>query len=116
MFVLRRGEIARDAVEVYLMRRLRWTRLLCLAAGIFGLGAWPVAARTMRAPQPPPPRAVRVQYGDSLWTIARKHADPNRDVRAVVAEMLRVNNVDPQALQPGQTLLIPADCLPEGRS
>jgi Tfp pilus assembly protein FimV len=88
--------------------------LLCLAVGVFGVGAWPVAARTMRSPQPPPPLAVRVQYGESVWTIARKHADPDRDVRAVVAEMLRLNPVDPQALQPGQTLLIPADCLPKG--
>ena len=51
-------------------------------------------------------------YGRS----ARKHADPDLDVRAVVAEMQHANRVDPQALQPGQTLLIPADCLPEGRS
>ena len=97
------------------MRRVRWTRLLCLATTLFGLGAWPVAARTMHPAPTPPPREVRVRYGDSLWTIARHYGGPERDVRAVVSEMMRLNQVDPQALQAGQTLRIPADCLADRR-
>jgi hypothetical protein len=52
-----------------------------------------------------------VQYGDSIWTLARRYGDPRRDVRAVVAEIGRANGVNAAELQPGQRLLIPAECL-----
>jgi hypothetical protein len=52
-----------------------------------------------------------VQYGDSVWTLAKRYGDPHRDVRAVVAEILHANQVEAAALQPGQQLLIPAEYL-----
>jgi len=58
--------------------------------------------------EPRPPLSVQVEYGDSLWTIAREYGDPRRDVRAVVAEIRRANGVDPARLQPGSVLVIPA--------
>jgi hypothetical protein len=56
---------------------------------------------------------VKVEYGDSLWTIARRHGDPERDVRALVAEIRRTNGVDPGRLQPGSRIVVPVNCLPE---
>jgi Tfp pilus assembly protein FimV len=78
----------------------------------------PVAARTTREAQRPlvaPPLAVRVKYGDSLWTIARQYGDPNRDVREVVDAISKENGVEPGRLQPGETLRIPAEYLAAGR-
>lgn len=96
------------------MRKPRWARVIGLGLALGAAGAWPVAARTDRSPSPPPLR-VQVRYGDSVWTLARRYGDPHRDVRAVVAEILRANSVDAAALQPGRQLLIPASCLaPQG--
>jgi Tfp pilus assembly protein FimV len=58
---------------------------------------------------PSPPLLVRVEYGDSLWTIAREHGDPSRDVRETVAAIRHANGVDPGRLRPGAMLLIPLE-------
>ncbi len=96
------------------MGKWRRRRGILLGTTALLLAAWPVAARTARerTPETPPPLAVRVQYGDSLWTLAKQYGDPHRDVRALVAEMIRVNATQPGQLQPGQDLIIPANCLP----
>lgn len=91
-------------------RRPRWARWIGLGAAVGAMGVLPVAARTERTAAPPP-REVVVQYGDSFWTLARHFGDPRRDVRAVVAEIGRANGVNAAELQPGQRLLIPAECL-----
>jgi Tfp pilus assembly protein FimV len=58
---------------------------------------------------PRPPCLVCVDYGDSLWTIAREYGDPNRDVREIVAAIRRANDVDPGRLRPGRVLAIPSE-------
>jgi LysM repeat protein len=50
---------------------------------------------------------VVVRPGDTLWAIAERVA-PGQDPRPVVDAMVAVNNMDPGALVPGQTLLVPA--------
>lgn len=92
-------------------RRPRWGRWGLLAGVAITLGAVPVGARTERA-APRPPLRVEVRYGDSLWTLARRYGDPSRDVRDIVAEVMRANSISPQELQPGVELVIPAECLP----
>jgi LysM repeat protein len=52
-------------------------------------------------------RQVVVRPGDTLWAIAERVA-PTKDPRPLVDAMVAVNNVDPGALVPGQTLLVPA--------
>jgi nucleoid-associated protein YgaU len=85
----------------------RWAIIGATAAA---LAAVPVAARPEREEERPP-LAVVVHHGDSLWTLARERGDPRRDVREVVWEMLRMNEVDPGQLQPGMVILIPASAL-----
>ncbi len=88
------------------MRRVRrrwWGVLASVAAAMWVLSA---AARPEAAP--PPPLVVEVAYGDSLWTLARRHGDPEQDVREVVMAMMQANDIAPGQLQPGQRLLIPA--------
>jgi len=92
-------------------RRPRWARLILGGAALRGAGAWPVAARSAKAPPTPAARMVQVKYGDSVWTLAREHGDPRRDVRATVDRILRANRVQAGRLQPGQSLRIPPECL-----
>jgi Tfp pilus assembly protein FimV len=92
--------------------RPRWSRWALVVGVGAALGTVPVAARTNRD-TPRPPLAVEVRYGDSLWTLARRHGDRDRDVRETVAGLMRANSVRPGQLQPGSVLLLPADCLPD---
>ena len=92
--------------------RPRWGRWALVAALVATPGVLSAAGgREARPVEPRPPLLVRVEYGDSLWTIAREYGDPRRDVRAVVAEIRRMNGVDPARLRPGGLLVIPAEFL-----
>ena len=88
-------------------RKHRLVFWLVLAAILAALAALPAAARAIRRPAASP-RLLTVRYGDSLWTLAREHADPRRDVREVVAAVMRENDISPGDLQPGMTLRLPA--------
>jgi Tfp pilus assembly protein FimV len=97
-----------------MLGRPRWGRWILLVALAATPGALFAAGGREAAPaERTPPLVVTVEYGDSLWTIARKHGDPERDVRALVAEIRRANGVDPGRLQPGSEIVVPVNCLPE---
>lgn len=50
---------------------------------------------------------VTVEAGDSLWSLAAGLAGPGRDVRDVVAEIVRLNGLATDFVVPGQRLVIP---------
>jgi hypothetical protein len=95
---------AARAVPVRLTRRGYAVAALLTAALLAGLiwlahasavDAGPVSER--------PPAVVMVESGDTLWSIASRIA-PQRDPRAVVAELERINHLSSPVLQPGQRL------------
>jgi hypothetical protein len=90
-----------------------WAFLSILAATAVAIPAFGGGAGRQVSNEPP--LIVTVEYGDCLWTIARKHGDPRRDVREIVYEMQLANSVDPERLRPGSALLIPDTCLPTHR-
>jgi hypothetical protein len=96
-------------------RRRRWVRWMVVSLVVGVVAAFPALAGSReRDPEGGrPPLLVEVEYGDSLWTIAREHGDPNRDVREVVYFIRKANDVTAGRLQPGDVLAIPAECLPE---
>jgi hypothetical protein len=85
----------------------RWVGWALLGGIMIAGAALPVGARTEREGRPAV--AVMVRFGDSLWTLAREHGDPRRDVRDVVGAMMRLNRVQPGELQPGSVIAIPAE-------
>jgi len=95
--------------------RPRWLRWMLLSGALAALAALPAMAggRAGGAAEPPPapPLVVTVRYGDSLWTIAREHGDPARDVREIVYEIRRANRLDSADLRAGTQLRLPAECL-----
>ncbi len=93
-------------------RHLRWRRCICLVGSLLLALLWPVAARSARPSAPRRPVLVQVQYGDTLWTLARKYGDPEQDTREVVFRLQEANGLESADLQPGQRLQVPVDCLP----
>ncbi|MEA2371724.1 MAG: hypothetical protein QOH12_2118 [Solirubrobacteraceae bacterium] len=82
--------------------------VLALAALAVGAGlVWLAAVSAPRTVTPPAaPRAVTVQAGYTLWSIATRVA-PQRDPRAEVAALQKRNGLADVELVPGQVLQIP---------
>ena len=51
---------------------------------------------------------VEVRPGQSLWTMAEAY-DPNADTRQVIQEILQLNSMSTDQVQPGQVLWMPRD-------
>jgi len=91
--------------------RLRLTRrgravaigfLVLLATVVIG-----VLAPASRAADPATPAPIAVvQPGDSLWSIAERHA-PGHDPIAAVEEIRRLNRLDGYTVHAGQRLAVP---------
>ena len=98
-----------------MLRRPRWCRWIVLSGVVGALGAFPALAGGRGAvPEVPRPGlVVKVEYGESLWTIARDHGNPSQDVRETVWRIRRANGVEAGSLRPGSNITIPAECLPE---
>lgn len=75
-----------------------------VAAALIGL-AWLSAPSSAAGSATPasPAAAVTVQSGDTYWSIASRIA-PQRDPRAEVADLQRLNHLSGAALVPGQVL------------
>jgi len=74
--------------------------VISMAIGAF----FPVSAAS---PELSSYKEVKVQDGDTLWKIARTYGDQSKDVREVIYDICRINNVDAANIYPGQTLMIP---------
>ncbi len=74
------------------------------------LAAGPVSGLRDPGSTVPPsaPETVVVRSGDTLWGIARQIA-PDRDVRTVVAEIRRINQLPSAHVEPGQRLRLRGD-------
>ncbi|MBO2531563.1 LysM domain-containing protein [Planifilum fulgidum] len=56
---------------------------------------------------PEPTVDVRVEPGDTLWSLARRHADDSVDIRELISDIRRINQLEDAVIHPGQTLKIP---------
>lgn len=48
----------------------------------------------------------KVQQGDTLWSIAKQYLEPNENIRSLVYDIKKANDIG-ALLQPGQALQIP---------
>jgi LysM repeat protein len=51
----------------------------------------------------------QVRSGESLWSIAEEVARPNADIRAVVATIRHLNELDDAVIHAGDVLELPGD-------
>ncbi|NLO88923.1 MAG: LysM peptidoglycan-binding domain-containing protein [Clostridia bacterium] len=50
---------------------------------------------------------VTVNKGDTLWDIAEKHRSGKADIRKIISEIKKINNLNDEFIYPGQQLAIP---------
>ena len=50
-----------------------------------------------------------VSYGETLWSIADEINDSNMDTRKVLYVIRQLNDIQPEDLQPGMELIVPAN-------
>ncbi|MCL1870199.1 MAG: LysM peptidoglycan-binding domain-containing protein [Promicromonosporaceae bacterium] len=77
---------------------------LLLAAPLLGLGGRAVASGAGKGIEV---TVHTVAPGETLWGYARQIAKPGQDVRDVVAELHRLNDLPSASLAVGQTILVP---------
>lgn len=50
---------------------------------------------------------IIIQSGDTLWNLAEEFGPDDKDVRQVVYEICKINDISADSIYPGQTILIP---------
>ncbi|MCG2803318.1 MAG: LysM peptidoglycan-binding domain-containing protein [Cellulomonas sp.] len=104
------GVRAGDAdVPLRLTRRGRVV-LLALCALVLALASVLVSGRTASADAPASAPTVErhvVASGETLWEIASSIARPGQDVRDVILEVVRLNELPDSGLAAGQTIVLP---------
>jgi len=50
---------------------------------------------------------VTVNEGDTLWNIAEKHRYGKADIRKIISEIKKINNLNGEFIYPGQQLAVP---------
>jgi len=50
---------------------------------------------------------IQVEYGDTLWELARVYGPEDSDTRKLVHEICSINQIEADSLYPGQVILIP---------
>ena len=96
--VTRRQALGRATSQILL--------LLLIAMGLIGSAVLPAVLRGA-AHGGSSVVTVRVEFGDTLWTIARRHTPPGESVQTTVATLQHLNSIRPEALRPGTTLKVP---------
>ncbi|MGI6727787.1 MAG: cell division suppressor protein YneA [Anaerovoracaceae bacterium] len=51
--------------------------------------------------------SVLIKNGDTLWGLAKIYGPNNLDTREVIYTICDINNISPNEIQPGQSILIP---------
>lgn len=89
-------------------RRVCWKRFLFVAfvAGAI-MGVSPLYMGLAEGRGQPAYAEVTIRRGETLWGIASAYATPETDVRRLVHEIVRLNDLDGALIRPGQVLRVP---------
>jgi hypothetical protein len=104
--------IARTPVRLTRRGRLVVTAAAVLAIGATSIGVAGAAQATghsgAQAGSGSGVAKVEIRPGQSLWSVAEAY-DPDADTRVVIREILQLNSLSSDQVQPGQVLWVPRD-------
>lgn len=105
------SEQAFDRLRAMARTRVRRRRaVIFVSVGLIG-AAWTGPIGTALSGRPDARPVSRGSYvvrpGDSVWDIAER-ISPGSDPRPLVDAIVETNDLDPSALMPGQTIVIPS--------
>jgi LysM domain len=88
------------------------TAAAVLAIGVASIGVAGAAQATGHSGAPAVPgrglARVEIRPGESLWSVAQAY-DPNADTRVIIEEIVQMNSMTSEQVQPGQVLWVPRD-------
>ena len=88
--------------------RLRFTLFMTIAIlMMISITGTLIGANNAESLTKPVYTEILVQSGDTLWNLAREFGPDDQDVREVVYEICRINDISAASIYPGQTILIP---------
>lgn len=106
---VRRYRLLREGRKEALRRKNKRKRInVILAALVFAfviLGTNVISTAFARTPREY--ARLTVSSGDTLWTIAQKYNTKNRDIRSVVYDIIRLNDMDGASVRAGETISVP---------
>ena len=101
---VRKIRVARNKRRAKMMRRRRIFMaimgLVCtfvIATGITSISAKEICGT----------RTVTVERGDSLWSLVSENCSQNDNIRRIISEVKKINNLENTCLQVGDSLIIP---------
>lgn len=50
---------------------------------------------------------VEICYGDTMWSLAKRYGNPDKDIREVIYDICQANNISASDLHEGQIILVP---------
>ena len=84
------------------MRRF-FASVICIVCTLVLL----VGITTISAKETYNTKTVIVGYGDSLWSLVSENCNGNKNIRRVIAEVRKINDIDGSHLDVGDSILIP---------
>jgi nucleoid-associated protein YgaU len=89
--------------------RIRFTMFLTVAIlMIISITGTLIGANNAESLTKPVYSEIIIQSGDTLWNLAQEFGPDGKDIRKVVHEICRINNISADSIYPGQAILIPA--------
>ena len=52
-------------------------------------------------------KVIRVESGDTLWSIVKDHGDQNMDPRQMIYDICQLNELDNKSIVIGQEIMVP---------
>jgi nucleoid-associated protein YgaU len=107
-------EIIGDA-EVIIMKKkyrikskLRFTLFMTIAILMFiSAAGTAIGMNNAESLTKPVYSEITVQSGDTLWDLAQEFGPSDKDVREVVYDICKLNEISADSIYPGQTIRIP---------
>ena len=108
--VVRPRRAAHSAVRLTRRGRLAVTAAVVIAIGAVTMALAGAAQATGHSGAPAAPGTgvtkVEIRTGQSLWSVAAAY-DPNADTRLVIDQIMQMNSLNSDQVQPGQVLWVP---------